>query len=44
MVWDVLQWFRSSTRTLVDIAARGALMRKAIDEAYDLLEEMTANA
>ncbi|KAJ4724582.1 DNA-directed DNA polymerase, partial [Melia azedarach] len=34
----------ASTRTLVDAAAGGALMGKSIDEAYDLLEEMAANA
>ncbi|KAJ4723361.1 DNA-directed DNA polymerase [Melia azedarach] len=32
------------TRTLVDAVAGGALMGKSIDEAYDLLEEMAANA
>ncbi|KAJ4720877.1 DNA-directed DNA polymerase [Melia azedarach] len=34
----------ASTRTLVDAEAGGALMGKSIDEAYDLLEEMDANA
>ena len=33
----------NSTRTSIDAAARGALMAKSFDEAYDLLEAMAAN-
>ncbi|KAI3446836.1 hypothetical protein Pfo_003501 [Paulownia fortunei] len=33
-----------STRTLVDVAAGGALMGKTHEEAYDLLETMAGNA
>ncbi|XP_060961611.1 uncharacterized protein LOC133031876 [Cannabis sativa] len=32
-----------NTRTLIDAAAGGAFMRKSVNEAYDLLEEMALN-
>ena len=32
-----------NTKTLVDAAARGALIGKTINEAHQLLEEMAAN-
>ena len=34
---------RVRTRTLVDITVGGSLMKKNIEDAYELLEEMAAN-
>ena len=46
--WLQLQIFyngmMSTSRTLVDAAAGGSLMGKRLEDAYDLLEEMAANA
>ena len=33
----------STTKTMIDSLARGALMKKNVNEAYDLLEDMVAN-
>ena len=33
----------NATKTLVDVTASGSLMRKNIEDAYELLEEMVAN-
>lgn len=33
-----------STRTLIDVATSGALMRKTYDKAYELLKEIASNA
>ena len=45
--WLVVQTFynglNSHTRINIDAAAGGSLMRKSLDEAYDLLEEMANN-
>ena len=46
--WLQLQTFYNgmtiASRTLVDAAAGGSLMGKKLEDAYDLLEEMAANA
>jgi len=46
--WWQLQTFYSgmthNSRVLVDAAAGGSLMGKSLDDAYNLLEEMAANA
>ena len=45
--WLLVQTFENSLmghlRTIVDAAAGGTLMGKSSDEAFDLLEVMTAN-
>ena len=33
-----------STRTIIDASARGALMKKTIDQAYGILEGTTTNS
>ena len=33
-----------STRTVIDASARGALMKKTIDQAYGILEDMATNS
>ena len=33
-----------STRTVTDASARGALMKKTIDQAYGILEDMATNS
>ena len=33
-----------STRTVIDVPARGALMKKTIDQAYGILEDMDTNS
>lgn len=46
--WLLVQTFYNGLtgqfRTIVDAAARGALMNKFTDKAYDLLDEMASNA
>ena len=37
-------WLNSSTKTLVDAVAGDSLMAKTHKTAYDLLEQMVANA
>ena len=34
----------SATKTLVDVAVGGSLMRKNIEDAYQLIEKIVANA
>ena len=45
MVLDptVLQWVKWQTRAIVDAAASGTLLSKTTEEAFRLLEEMSAN-
>ena len=33
----------NSTRTIIDASARGALMKKTTDQAYEILEDTTTN-
>ena len=32
------------TRTVIDVSAEGALMKKTIDQAYGILEDMATNS
>ena len=34
---------RNATRTLIDASAGGALMKKTMDQAYEILEEAATN-
>ena len=33
-----------SSRTIIDASAEGALMKKTIDQAYEILEDITTNS
>ncbi|XP_052204046.1 uncharacterized protein LOC127809323 [Diospyros lotus] len=47
-MWLQVQTFynglSSTNRSMIDAAARGTIMRKTPDEAYELLDEMTSNS
>ena len=34
---------REATRTMIDASARGALMKKTTDQAYEILEDIATN-
>ena len=40
---NFLQWVTQPVRSMIDAAARGTLMSKTEEEAYNLIEEMALN-